>query len=149
MGVKQNTGCSIVRPMSRNVRKRTFCHVRQSKTRTRLSLRFPHEETLLSSLCKTRPVNFLIRLRKWAGWSEYSLGAHVRIGTVSDVAALMYSWTAVARTPMARLPWLIWTRFLSPYDNFSDSSRKLILRVIYFWNCLLCVPIRIASSRQF
>ena len=35
----------------------------------------------------------------------------------------------MARTPMARLPWLIRTQFLSPYGN-SDSSRKQLLREI-------------------
>ena len=46
--------------------------------RSLISLRCPHEETLHSWLSKMRPVEILIRLREGAGWSESSLGAHVR-----------------------------------------------------------------------
>ena len=42
------------------------------------SLRCPHEETLHPWLFKMRPVKILIRLRECGGWSESSLGAHVR-----------------------------------------------------------------------
>ena len=37
-----------------------------------------HAETLHPWLLKIRPVKILIRLRECAGWSESSLGAHVR-----------------------------------------------------------------------
>ena len=39
---------------------------------------FPHEETLHPWLSEMRLVKFLIILRKLAGWSESSLGAHIR-----------------------------------------------------------------------
>ena len=68
-----------------NVRKRTLRHVRPTKTQIRLriaqsdlSLRCPHEEILHPFLSKKRPVMILIRLHECAGWSESSLGAHVR-----------------------------------------------------------------------
>ena len=35
------------------------------------------------------PMQILIRLRECAGWSEYSLDAHVR-GTLADASAQMY-----------------------------------------------------------
>ena len=38
----------------------------------------PHEETLRPLLSKMWPVNILIRLCECAGWSEFSLGTHVR-----------------------------------------------------------------------
>ena len=67
-----------------NVRKRVFLHVRQTKLKSARasaqsdrSLRFPHEEALPPWLSKMRPVEILIRLRKCAGRSESSLGAHV------------------------------------------------------------------------
>ena len=42
--------------------------------------------------------------------------------------------------------------FFSPYKFSSNSSRKQIFRdffLILSWNCMLCVLIRIASSRRF
>ena len=42
-----------------------------------------------------------------------------------------YNKTSKIRTPMARLPWIIWTRFLSLYWNSSDRSRKQIVREIF------------------
>ena len=50
------------------------------------SLRCPHEETLHPWLPKMHTVKILIRLRECAGWSETSLGAHVR----RDVLRLYY-----------------------------------------------------------
>ena len=58
------------------------------QSRTLMSLRCPHEESLHPWLSKKRPVKILIRLRECAVWSESSLGAHVR-GMFSDVAAHM------------------------------------------------------------
>ena len=49
-----------------------------ANTRSLISLCCPHEETLHPWLSKIRPVKVLIRLRECAGWSESSLGAHVR-----------------------------------------------------------------------
>ena len=85
------------------------------------------------------------------------------------IRSIKYSRTSIARTSMARLPWLIRTRFRVP-TNFSVRSRKQIFREIfvfyqeivyclysiespreYFFDfrqndCMLCVLIRIASS---
>ena len=49
-----------------------------ASTQSDQSLRCPHEETLHPWLSKICPVKILIRLRECAGWSESSLGAHVR-----------------------------------------------------------------------
>ena len=47
-----------------------------------------------------------------------------------QLATLKYSRTSIARTPMARLPWLIRTRFESLRSS-SDSTRKQIFREIF------------------
>ena len=65
----------------------------------------------------------------------------------------IYSITSMARIRMARLPWMIRTFFQSLQNPSSTcSSRKQIFRdffLILSWNCMLCVLIRIASSRRF
>ena len=65
---------------------------------------------------------------------------------------MIFSRISIARTPMARLPWIIRTRFFESLQNSSDISRNQIFRdffLILSWNCMLCVLIRIASSRRF
>ena len=47
-------------------------------SRSLTSLRCPHDETLHTWLSQMRPVKIRIRLRECAGWSQSSLGAHVR-----------------------------------------------------------------------
>ena len=62
--------------MGRNVRKRTFCAPHGDSyqpVHTLISLRCPYEDTLHPWLFKMRPVKILV-----SGWSESSLGAHVR-----------------------------------------------------------------------
>ena len=49
-----------------------------ASTQSDYSLPCPHEETLHPSLSRMCPVKILIRLRECAGWSESSLGAHIR-----------------------------------------------------------------------
>ena len=61
------------------------------------------------------------------------------------------SKTSMTRTPMARLPWLVRTRFFEPQGGSLDSPRKQIFMDILgnfsYLNmkCMLCVLIRIAS----
>ena len=43
-----------------------------------------------------------------------------------------YNRISIARTPMARLPWLIRTRFWVP-TNSSDSSRQKYLRIFFLF----------------
>ena len=71
--------------MSRDVRKHTFWHAHPTRLKPTClsaqsdkSLRCPHEETLHPWLSKMRPVRILIRQRECAGWSDSSLGTHVR-----------------------------------------------------------------------
>ena len=68
------------------------------------------------------------------------------------LARSRYSINSMARTRMARLPWMIRTLFQS-LQNPSNSSRKQIFKDFFFLilsrNCMLCVLIRIASSRRF
>ena len=60
----------------------------------------------------------------------------------------MYSGTAIAQTLMARLPWLIGTRFES-LQNFSDSSRKQIFREIFlFHHEIVCCVYSLESPHQ-
>ena len=73
------------RHMSRNVRKRQFWHVGQTKIQISLriravwsELRCSYEETLHLCMSKMCPVKILIRLCECAGWFESSLGAQVR-----------------------------------------------------------------------
>ena len=58
----------------------------------------------------------------------------------------------MARTPMARLPWwLIRTQFWVPTE-FSQWLKKTNIEetfLILSWYCMLCLLIRIASSRRF
>ena len=63
----------------------------------------------------------------------------------------LYSRTSMARTPMARLPWLIRTHFYVPTDFFTITQENIYEGnfLILLWNCMLCVLIRIASSRRF
>ena len=70
-----NVVCPLGLYQGCNVRKRTFGHVRPTKTQIS-----PYKETLHPWLSKIRPVKILIRLYNCAGWSEhrYSLGAHVQ-----------------------------------------------------------------------
>ena len=51
-----------------------------------------------------------------------------------SIKNVTYSRTSIARTPMARLPWLIRTRFFESLQNSSDSSRKQIFREIFLLN---------------
>ena len=71
--------------LSRDVRKHTVWHGRTGETKfacaivqSDWSLCCPHEETLPLRMSKMRPVKILIRLCEYAGWSESSLGAHVK-----------------------------------------------------------------------
>ena len=71
--------------MSRNVRKRTFWHVRPTKTQISLRIRAVWLESSLSAwrnivslAIRNAPVKILIRLCECAGWSDSPLGAHVR-----------------------------------------------------------------------
>ena len=76
--------------------------------------------------------------------------ANLRI--VHDAAKNDYSRTSIARTRMARLPWLIRTWFLRPYEILPKAPENKYLWkffLILSWNCMLCVLIRIASSRRF
>ena len=79
------------------MRKRTFWHMRPTKTQISLRIRCPHGETLHPWLSKMRPVKILIRLRDCADWSESSLGARTKVlfmlrfyGPVNPIA----SWRA-------------------------------------------------------
>ena len=99
----------------RNVRKRTFRHMRPAKIRNSCTsaqsdqrLHCPHEESLQPWLSKMRPVKIQISLRKCAGWSESSLGADVRmydfwlwgslyIRDIRPIRIFRYSVTAVVK----------------------------------------------------
>ena len=63
--------------------KRTVWHVRPTKTKSARAVRSESSLSIRKKLCifgcpKMRPMKILIRLRECAGWSESSLGAHVR-----------------------------------------------------------------------
>ena len=63
--------------------------------------------------------------------------------SISSVSAL-YSWTSVARTWMAHLPWLIWTRFWVPTHFFRYFQKtKHLWKFSYFIMKLnvVCTPI--------
>ena len=71
--------------MSSNLRKRTVWHKHQRRLKSACAsaqsdrnLFCPHEKTLHPWLSKMCQGKILIRLRKCAGWSESSLGAHVQ-----------------------------------------------------------------------
>ena len=79
--------------MDRNVRKRTFWHVRPTKTQNSMRIRavwsvffVRMKKPLHTWPSKRRLLRILIRLRECAGWSESSMGVHVW-STLSDVAA--------------------------------------------------------------
>ena len=61
----------------------------------------------------------------------------------------IYSKTSMTRRPIARLPGVIRTRFLSPYEILPVAQENKYMGnfVILSWNCMLCVLVRIASSR--
>ena len=70
---------------SHDVRKRTFGHMRPTKTQISLRIRAVWSESSLpawrnfaSSLSKMHPWKILVTLYDCASWSESSLGAHVR-----------------------------------------------------------------------
>ena len=93
--------------LSRNVRKRTFWHVRQRRLRSDCafaqsdqSLRCPHEEIYYPWLSTMSPVKILIRLCECTGLSESSLGAHIRsyvfwwlISFPSHSSLIVRKWT--------------------------------------------------------
>ena len=63
-----------------------------------------------------------------------------------------YSITSMARTRMARLPWIIRTLFFGTYKILQIAQENKYLGIFFLflsWNCMLCVLIRIASSRRF
>ena len=75
--------------MNRNVRKRTFLHVRTTKTahaQADQSFRCPHEETLHPWLSETRPVKTLIESIN-AQVDRKLRRTHMSEGTISNVAA--------------------------------------------------------------
>ena len=85
--------------MSRNVRKRTFWHVRPTKTQISLRVRAVWSESSLSTwrnfvslAIQNAPMKILMRLCECAGWSESSLGAdfrrYVYLRCGSDVLAV-------------------------------------------------------------
>ena len=86
--------------------------------------------------------------------------AHMSVGTFSIVAAhlipsesvTMYSRTAIPRTPDGSFTMADSKLFLSPYEMFPIAPEKKYFRLFFLilsWNCMLCVLIRIASSRRF
>ena len=80
---------------------------------------------------------FTFRLRECLGWSESPLTA--------------YNLTSIAPTPMNRLPWLIRTRFLSPYEILPKAQENKYLENFshFIMELYVVVLIRIASSRRF
>ena len=73
--------------------------------------------------------------------------AHMSKSTFSHVAAynyVKYSRTSIALIPMARLPWLIRTRFWVPTKFFRQLKKKifygnfLISNSLPYLNCLSC-----------
>ena len=69
----------------RRLEKQTFGYVRPTKTQISMSISAVWSEASLSAwktlylwLTRMRPVKILIRLRECEGWSESSLGTHVR-----------------------------------------------------------------------
>ena len=65
----------------------------------------------------------------------------MQIVSVLRGAVGKYSITSMARTRMARLPWMIRTLFSVPTKFFQKLKKKQIFRdffLILSWNCMLC-----------
>ena len=61
----------------------------------------------------------------------------------------IYSQTSIARTPMARLPRLIRTRFFESLRNSSNSSRKQIFKEIFlFYHEIVCCVYSLESPHR-
>ena len=127
-----------------------ICAPKEDSSQPHQSLCCSREETLHTWLSKLRPVKMLIRLRecKSTGIFAGRTCPHVRFLIRCSVA---YSRTSMAQTPIARLPWLIRTRFWVSTKFFRHLKKTNIYGnfLILSWNCMLCVLIRIASSRRF
>ena len=63
--------------------------------------------------------------------------------------SVRYSWTSVARTPMARLPWLIRIHFWVPTKFFFRSLQKHFLGEIFFFHHdIVCCVHSLESSHR-
>ena len=63
-----------------------------------------------------------------------------------------YSIPSMARTRMARFAVDDSNSLFSPYKIIPIAQENKYLGIFFLilsWNCMLCVPIRIASSRRF
>ena len=47
-----------------------------------------------------------------------------RVQACANICQTVYSWTSLAQTPMARLPWLIWIRFWVPTNFFPIAQEN-------------------------
>ena len=89
------------------------------------TLRSPHEATLHTWLSKMRPAKILISLRKCAGWSEFSLGPHVRRYLFYELAPHF----VMAIEVLIEIEYSS-TIFLVVHNEFKQNN--LTLEIIYF-----------------
>ena len=53
----------------------------------------------------------------------------------------------MTRTPMARLPWMIWTRFLSPYEILL-LAQKIFREILLFYHEIVCCVYALELSHR-
>ena len=88
--------------MDRNVRKRTVCDMRPTKTQISLLIRAVWSECSLSAwrnftsvaIQNARPGKIQISLRECAGWSEYSPGETIRRYDSWRRGSIMFKWVS-------------------------------------------------------
>ena len=85
------------------------------------------------------PVAIQICLLECAGWAEASLGEYARRHIFSRCdsdywVTRSYSQASIARTSMARLPWLIRTRFWVPTKSFRQLKNTILRKIFSFYH---------------
>ena len=108
-------------------------------SRSLISLRCPHEETLHPWLSKMRPVKTLIRLRECAGWSETSQGALIRRYVFLTLRVILWTLREVRpwQSCTCNHPYVKWNLKRTFIPTLDATTKFVIMTIWLSWNIRL------------